>query len=217
MESDGHEDGRLERGRRTREAVLDSAVALASVHGLEGLTFGRLAEHLGMSKSGLFAHWKDKERLQLDAIGRARRQWTARVMEPALRTPPGLRRVLALHDARLAFYADGTLSGGCFFLAAQTEFDDRPGAVRARLAESLRDWLAFVRSLLEEAVALGELPDHLDTGQLAYEIDALGESAVVHARLVGPEVTYPRARRAVLDRLRALATDPAALPEDPPC
>ncbi|MFC9977479.1 TetR/AcrR family transcriptional regulator [Spirillospora sp. NPDC127200] len=207
-------DGRLVRGRRTREAVLEAAVALASVHGLEGLTFGRLADHLGTSKSGLFAHWKDKEHLQLDAIGWARRQWTGQVMEPALRTPPGLRRVFALHEARLAFYAGGALPGGCFFLAAQTEFDDRPGAVRARLVESLHDWLAFIRSLIDEAVALGELPGGLDGEQLAYEIDALGESAVVHSRMVGRETTYTRARRAVLERLRGLATDPAVLPED---
>ncbi|MGI5170795.1 TetR/AcrR family transcriptional regulator [Spirillospora sp. CA-253888] len=212
--NDERGDGRLLRGRRTREAVLEAAVALASVHGLEGLTFGRLAEHLGTSKSGLFAHWKDKENLQLDAIGWARRQWTAQVMEPALRTPPGLRRVFALHEARLAFYASGALPGGCFFLAAQTEFDDRPGAVRARLVESLNDWLAFIRSLIDEAVALGELPGDLDGGQLAYEIDALGESAVVHSRLVGHESTHTRARRAVLERLRGLATDPAVLPED---
>ncbi|WP_043619178.1 TetR/AcrR family transcriptional regulator [Nonomuraea candida] len=213
MDDEKRGDGRLLRGRRTREAVLESAVALASVHGLDGLTFARLAEHLGVSKSGLFAHWKDKERLQLDAVGWARRQWTEHVMGPALRAPAGVRRVFALHEARLAFYAGGALPGGCFFLAAQTEFDDRPGAVRARLAESLHDWLGFVRSLLDEAVTLGELPAGLDTGQLAYEIDALGESTVVHARLVGHDLTYARARRAVLERLRGLATDPAVLPE----
>ncbi|MFC5746081.1 TetR/AcrR family transcriptional regulator [Actinomadura rugatobispora] len=214
MEDEGRGDGRLLRGRRTREAVLDAAVALASVHGMEGLSFGRLAQHLGVSKSGLFAHWKEKEHLQLDTIDWARRQWTDRVVAPALRTPPGLRRVFALHEARLAFYADGALPGGCFFLAAQTEFDDRPGAVHTRLAESIHDWLAFIRSLLDEAIALGELPGHLDTGQLAYEIDALGESAVIHSRLVGREITFTRARRAVLERLRGHATDPDALPED---
>ncbi|NRN69290.1 HTH-type transcriptional repressor ComR [Kibdelosporangium sp. 4NS15] len=194
--------------------MLDAAVALASVHGLEGLSFGQLAEHLGTSKSGLFAHWKDKERLQLDTIDWARRQWTDCVMAPALRTPPGVRRVFALHEARLAFYADGMLPGGCFFLAAQTEFDDRPGTVHARTAASLHDWLEFIRSLIDEAVALGELPDHIDTAQLAYEIDALGESTVIHSRLVDRDATFTRARRAVLDRLRALTTDPALLPKD---
>lgn len=207
-------DARLERGRRTRETVLDAAVALASVYGLEGLTFGRLAEHLGTSKSGLFAHWKDKEHLQLDAIDRARAQWTDRVMAPALRAPAGVRRVLALHEARMAFYAEGVLPGGCFFLAAQTDFDDRPGVVREKTAQSLHDWLGFVRSVVEEAIALGELPGGTDAGQLAYEIDALGESAVIHSRFVGPDTTFPRARRAVLDRLRALAVHPDLLPEE---
>ncbi len=211
--SEGRPDGRRVRGRRTREAVLDAAVALASVHGLHGLSFGLLAEHLGTSKSGLFAHWKDKEQLQLDTIDRAREQWTREVMAPASLVPPGVRRVFALHEARLRFYADDVLPGGCFFLAAQTEFDDRPGAVRAKTAESLEVWLRFIRSVIEEAISLGELADRVDAGQLAYEIDALGESAVIHSRLSDREAAFAHARRAVLDRLRACATDPAVLPE----
>jgi AcrR family transcriptional regulator len=207
-------DGRLERGRRTRETVLREAVALASVHGLDGLTFGLVAERLEMSKSGLFAHWRNKEQLQLDAIEWAREQWAAEVAAPALRRPAGLRRLFALHEARLAFYAGRVLPGGCFFLAAQTDFDDRPGAVHARVAETAADWLGFIRSLIEEAVARGELADRVDPAQLAYEIDALGEATVVHSRLIGSENAFRYARRAVLDRLRGLAPDPAILPED---
>jgi AcrR family transcriptional regulator len=206
-------DGRLVRGQRTRDAVLDAAVSLASVHGLQGLSFGRLAEYLGVSKSGLFTHWRDKEHLQLDTIEWARSQWSTHVIAPALSTPAGLRRVLALHEARLAFYSEGALPGGCFFLAAQTEFDDRPGPVHVKLAESINAWLDFIRSLVDEAIELDELHLDVDAGQLAYEIDALGESAVVQSRLVGREITYARARRAVLERLRAHATDPAILPE----
>lgn len=82
------------------------------------------------------------------------------------------------------------LPGGCFFLAAQTESDDRPGAVRTRAAEAIGEWLGFIRSLIEEAVALGELTADADPGLLAYEIDALGESTVVRSRLVGREVTF---------------------------
>ncbi|MEV6908430.1 TetR/AcrR family transcriptional regulator [Amycolatopsis sp. NPDC051071] len=206
-------DGRRMRGQRTREAVLDAAVALASVHGLHGLSFGLLAEHLGTSKSGLFAHWKDKEQLQLDTIDRAREQWTREVMAPASHAPAGVRRVFALHEARLRFYADGVLPGGCFFLAAQTEFDDRPGPVRTKTAESLEVWLRFIRSLIAEAISLGELADQVGAGQLAYEIDALGESAVIHSRLSDRETAFTYARHAVLDRLRARATDPTLLPE----
>ncbi|WP_113704050.1 TetR/AcrR family transcriptional regulator [Nonomuraea lactucae] len=208
-------DGRRVRGERSREAILGRAVALASVHGLEGLTLGTLAAAAGVSKSGFFAHWRDKQQLQLDAIEWACRQWVERIVTPGLREPPGVRRVVALHEARLTFYADRVLPGGCFFFVAQIEFDDRPGPVRDRIAEITSDWLAFLERTVAEAVTLGELSPATDAAQLAYEIDALGEAAVVQSRLHDHDLVYTRARRAVLQRLRALATDPALLPEDP--
>ncbi|MGW0810468.1 TetR/AcrR family transcriptional regulator [Nonomuraea sp. NPDC002799] len=212
--TDTKEDGRRERGRRSREAILQQAVALASVQGLDGLTLGRLATAAGMSKSGFFAHWRDKEELQLDAIDWARRQWVDEIVTPALRTPPGVRRVMTLHEARLRFYATGVLPGGCFFFVAQVEFDDRPGPVRERIAKALTDWLGLIERLVAEAVTLGELRPETDPAQLAYEIDALGEAAITQARLLGDDAPYDRGRRAVHERLRALTTDPALLPED---
>ncbi|MFD2355599.1 TetR/AcrR family transcriptional regulator [Nonomuraea ferruginea] len=207
-------DGRRLRGQRSREAILDQAVSLASVEGLDGLSLGRLATTLGISKSGFFAHWRDKEQLQLDAVDWAARQWTEQIISPALRAPAGVRRLFALHELRLRFYADRVLPGGCFFLAAQTEFDDRPGEVRERVSQALRDWLAFIRRLVAEAISLGELRPDVDPGQLAYEIEALGELAVTHTRLLGDHRAVEHARRAVLQRLRALCPDPALLPED---
>ncbi|NUR92418.1 MAG: TetR/AcrR family transcriptional regulator [Nonomuraea sp.] len=202
------EDGRRARGQRSREAILGQAVSLASVHGLEGLTLGRLAEAAGVSKSGFFAHWRDKEQLQLDTIEWAVRQWTREIVRPALDVPPGVGRVLALHEARLGFYERGVLPGGCFFFAAQVEFDDRPGPVRDRVAGAAADWLAFVERVVREAVELGELPSETDPAQLAYEIDALGEAVVVHTRLLGRgEAAYERARRAVRDRLTPKETE----------
>src|SRR5918992_750157 len=128
------QDGRRLRGMRSREAILQQAVGLASVEGLDGLSLGRLAAAAGVSKSGFFAHWRDKEQLQLDAVEWASRQWIEQVVEPALRAPEGVRRLFALHEARLRFYGDRVLPGGCFFFAVQAEFDDRPGAVRDRVA-----------------------------------------------------------------------------------
>ncbi|MGW5687463.1 TetR/AcrR family transcriptional regulator [Nonomuraea sp. NPDC003754] len=205
-------DGRKVRGQRSREAILGSAVALASVDGLDGLTLGRLAGVAGVSKSGLFAHWRDKEQLQLDAVEWARRQWIEHVVTPALAVPPGLRRVLALHEARLAFYEEGLLPGGCFFFAAQVEFDDRPGPVKDRVAEAMNDWLGFLERAIQDAVDRGEL--RADPAQLAYEIEALGEAVVIHSRLRDRPRAFAHARRAVLDRLRALSPDPTLLPED---
>jgi len=205
-------DGRLARGLRTRAAVLDKAVALATADGLDGLSLGQLADALGVSKSGLFAHWRNKEELQLATVGRAREQWLEQVIGPALTVPRGLRRLWALHERRMAFYADDVLPGGCFFANAEFEFNARPGTVRDRLAEVFAEWMALIERLAREAVEAGELTA-VDTHQLAFEIESLGIAAVMQARLIPPDGVYRHARAAVLDRLRALATDPTLLPE----
>ncbi|WP_067134162.1 TetR/AcrR family transcriptional regulator [Microtetraspora malaysiensis] len=208
------QDGRRLRGLRSREAILERAVALASVEGLDGLSLGRLAAATGTSKSGFFAHWRDKEQLQLDALDWATRQWADQVVAPAMAAPAGVRRLFALHEARLRFYGDGVLPGGCFFFTVQAEFDDRPGLVRDRVARALREWQEFIRRQVAQAVAQGELAESVDAAQLAYEIDALGEMVVVHSRLHDGPVALVHARRAVLQRLRALCPDPTLLPED---
>ncbi|GIH72492.1 TetR/AcrR family transcriptional regulator [Sphaerimonospora thailandensis] len=208
------QDGRRLRGLRSRETILGQAVSLASVEGLDGLSLGRLAAAIGISKSGFFAHWRDKEELQLDAVDWAARQWREHIVAPALRAPAGVRRLFALHEARLRFYAEHVLPGGCFFRAVQAEFDDRPGEVRDRIVRALRDWEAFIRGLVEEAIALGELAPGVDPAQLAFEIEALGEMAVTHSRLLDERLAFAHARRAVLQRLRGLCPDPSLLPED---
>ncbi|MEV4710370.1 TetR/AcrR family transcriptional regulator [Micromonospora sp. NPDC049374] len=208
-------DGRLARGQRTRTAVLDAAVSLASANGLDGLSLGHLAESLGVSKSGLFAHWRSKEELQLSTIDRAVAQWQEQIIGPALRTPRGVRRIHALHEARIDFYAGRVLPGGCFFATTEFEFNARPGAVRDRLAEVFAAWTSFLERLVTEAVELGELPAGTDVALLAYEIDAYGIAAAMRSRLLDPEVTYRHARLGVLGRLRALCPDPALLPEGP--
>ncbi|UBU17911.1 TetR/AcrR family transcriptional regulator [Nonomuraea gerenzanensis] len=207
-------DGRRLRGMRSREAILEQAVGLASVEGLDGLSLGRLATATGLSKSGFFAHWAGKEQLQLDAVGWATRQWTEHVVAPALRAPAGVRRLFALHEARLKFYSDGVLPGGCFFFTVQAEFDDRPGPVRDRVAQAAAEWQAFIQRQVTEAITLGELAEGTDPAQLAYEIDALGEMVIIHSRLHDGAHSLTHARRAVLQRLRALCPDPTLLPED---
>lgn len=207
-------DGRRAKGRRSRELVLERAVELASAQGLDGLSLGELAAALGISKSGLFAHWREKQALQLDTVEWARRQWIEHIVAPALQEPRGVRRVFALHEARLRFYSEGVLPGGCFFLAAQAEFDDRPGPVRSRVAEAMREWEALLRRLVQEAVELGELSADTDPAQLAYEIDALGGMVVTRSRLLREQDSTGRARRAVLHRLRALSPRPSLLPEE---
>ncbi|MBO4140105.1 TetR/AcrR family transcriptional regulator [Micromonospora tulbaghiae] len=206
-------DGRVARGDRTRTAVLDTAVALATEVGLHGLSLAQLADRLEVSKSGLFAHWRSKEALQLATVDRAVAQWQERILAPALHAPPGVRRLRALHEARIDFYAARVLPGGCFFANTEFEYNARPGPVRDRLAEAFGRWTAILERLVQEAVDLGELPADLDVPLLAYEIDALGISAAMRSRLLDPDATYRHARQGLLNRLRALCPDPTLLPE----
>ncbi|MEV0157639.1 TetR/AcrR family transcriptional regulator [Micromonospora sp. NPDC050686] len=206
-------DGRLARGERTRTVVLDAAVALATEAGLHGLSLGQLADTLGVSKSGLFAHWRSKEALQLATVDRAVEQWQEWIIEPALHAPRGVRRIRALHEARIDFYAARVLPGGCFFANTEFEFNARPGPVRDRLVDAYGRWTLFLERLVHEAVALGELPADLDVPQLAYEIDALGISAVMRSRMLDPDTAYRQARQGLLNRLRALCPEPTLLTE----
>ena len=204
-------DGRLARGERTRTAVLDRALLLATSEGLDGLSLGQLAETLGISKAGLFAHWRSKESLQLAVIEHARAQWTDEVIKPALRAPRGVRRLWAVHDRRLAFYEGEVLPGRCFFSNANFEFNARPGVIRDRLAVQLGDWMAFLTGLAADAVSAGDLRPGLDPAALAYEVESLGVCAVMQAPMLGP-VAFTHARNALRGHLRALATDPLELP-----
>jgi AcrR family transcriptional regulator len=207
-------DGRRVRGERTRAAILDAAVATASVSGLDGMSLSQLAARLGLSKSGLFAHWPDKESLQLAVVDRARQQWVERIVEPALRQPKGLAQVWALHEGRMAFYADQVLPGGCFFAAVGPEFDDKPGVVRDRVAEAMRTWHELLVTLLTKAVRLGQLHAGTDVEMLAFEIQSCDDGVIRHGRLLGSSRAIQFSRGAVLARLRSLATDPDLLPEE---
>jgi AcrR family transcriptional regulator len=206
-------DGRLVRGERTRVAILDAAVMLATEVGLSGLSLSQLADRLGASKSGLFAHWRSKEELQLATIDRAREQWIERVVGPALRAPRGVRRLWALHEQQIHFYESRALPGDCFFTHTKFEYAQRPGPVRDRLVEVVSEWVSLFERLAAEAVALGELAPSVDPAQLAFEIDAIGVGAVHQSRLLDRASAHRRSRAAVLGRLRALCPNPALLPE----
>jgi AcrR family transcriptional regulator len=207
------QDGRLLRGERTRTAVLDQALLLTTVAGLGGLSLSQVADALGVSKSGLFAHWRSKEALQLAVIDHARAQWTDRIIRPALTAPRGVRRLWAVHEARIAFYEAEVLPGGCFFANANFEYNARPGVIRDRLAVELTGWMTLLTRLAADAVELGELRRDADPAAIAYETESLGVCAVMQAPVLGRATTFRHARRALLDHLRALAPDPSILPE----
>ena len=156
-------DGRRERGRRTRESILATAVDIASVEGLGGLTIGRLATELDMSKSGLFAHFGSKEDLQLATIAAAREIFIAEVVDPALAAEPGLPRLAALIEAKLDYLRRGVFAGGCFFDAVRSEYDSRrPGPVRDAILDEFGSWSKLVADMVRAAQRAGHLDPSAD-------------------------------------------------------
>jgi AcrR family transcriptional regulator len=208
-------DGRVLRGERTRRVILDRAMDIASVDGLDGLSIGRLAGDLGVSKSGVITHFGSKEELQLATIRSAVDVFAEDVVRPALRAPAGLGRLWKLCELWLD-YERGAFPGGCFFHNVAAEFDARPGRVRDAIAQTQRDLRDLFEGLIAKAVDLGQLRADVDAGQLAFELKALGGSANGDAVLYDEPAAYDRARTAMLDRLRAVATDPSLLPASHP-
>jgi AcrR family transcriptional regulator len=181
------------KGQRTRAAILDRAVDLASVEGLEGLTIGRLASDLQMSKSGLFRHFGSKQDLQLATVGAARDRFVAMVLEPASHAPDGGPRLRAMAEHYLDYLY--SFPGGCFWGATASEFDDRPGPVRDAIAASLDAWMA---ELVRQATAAGIA----DPDRYAFELYAVVMAANARWRLSGDRGTFDLAR-AALARLEA--------------
>ncbi|GAA4393098.1 TetR/AcrR family transcriptional regulator [Actinomadura verrucosospora] len=198
-------DGRLLKGEQTRGAILGRAADIASAEGLEGLSIGRLATELRISKSGVFTHFGSKEELQLATIRKAAEVFRLHVIEPALAVPEGIGRVRALLDAWQRYQRDPVFPGGCFFHSAMAEFDARPGRVRDAIAVSQRDWRAFLERCLREARDLGEIDAATDVSQLAFELDALCRAGGAQALLHDDASLYERASRAMSARLAAVA------------
>ena len=198
--------GRKAQGERTRKAILESAVHIASAEGLEGLTIGRLALELSMSKSGLFAHFGSKEELQVATVEAARAIFIREVIKPAFEATQGLLRLWKLCDIWLAYVQSGVFRGGCFFAAVAAEFDSRPGPVRDRIAEIMKEWLAALRDAIIEAQEAGHLNKEIDATQLAFEFNSLELGANWAFQLYGDPGAFKRAREAILERLNRYAT-----------
>ena len=192
------------KGERTRQSILEHAVNIASLEGLEGLTIGRLADELKMSKSGLFAHFGSKEELQLATIESARERFIESVFRPALKAERGYPRLMAICRGWLAYVKKGVFPGGCFFAAASFEFDGRPGPLRDAIATVMDAWIDSI----EKAVAMAQEEGHLDRdiepAQLAFEINALFFGANFSYQLRGDRKALERAMEAIEARLESL-------------
>ena len=201
-------DGRKVRGDRTRRAILGAAVNVASVEGLEGLSIGRLATELEMSKSGLFAHFGSKEELQISTVRAAAAIFTHRVIVPAEQQfEPGIRRLQGMLDNWLDYMEQGIFAGGCFFAAATVEMDGRPGAVRDSVAEQMVRWASALADYARAAIDRGELLPETDPEQLAFELDALGTAVNSGWQLHENDRVFERGHRAIRRRLEADATE----------
>ncbi|HWN09279.1 MAG TPA: TetR/AcrR family transcriptional regulator [Pyrinomonadaceae bacterium] len=194
------------KGGRTRQNILEVAVDIASAEGLEGLTIGRLATQLAMSKSGLFAHFGSKEDLQLATIDTARSRFISDVIRPAFEAEIGMARLWKLCERWLGHVQGGVCSGGCFFAAAASEFDSRPGQVRDRIAEIMNEWLGMLRKAIIESQQAGQISTDVDPIQLAFEFNSFELGANWAFQLYGDQQAFGRAREAILERLRRHAT-----------
>jgi AcrR family transcriptional regulator len=159
-------------GIRSREAILQQAAKLVTVEGIEGLSIGRLADSVGISKSGLFAHFKSKEELQLATIETADAIFRVEVLEPSLEAPPGIARVRALCDAFLAHLERGVFPGGCFFASVAAEIDTHPGPVRDRAMATVTEWFETLVAAVAGAQAEGTIDPGEDATQVAFELDS---------------------------------------------
>jgi AcrR family transcriptional regulator len=188
-------------GERSRQAILKGATELATLDGLEGLSIGHLAAHIGMSKSGLYAHFGSKEELQLATIDEAQAIFEREVTRPTLQQPVGVARVLAFCDAYLSYLDRGVFPGGCFFAAASAELSTHEGRVKEKLRAFMAEGMDALAEMIREAQARAEVDSGADAAQLAFEIDALLHAANAGFMLHGSDEPLERARRGIRERL----------------
>jgi AcrR family transcriptional regulator len=193
-------------GIRTRRAILEEAARLATLDGLEGLSLSRLADEVGMSKSGLFAHFGSKEELQLATVETATEIFDELVVAPATAAANGRERLELLLEGFLRHVEDAVFPGGCFFAAAAAELATRSGPVRDLALRVVADWGAAIEQAIREAQSDGLLDPRVDPGQLGFELDAYLLLANAEFVARGSSEPIDRARRAIADRLHAVST-----------
>jgi AcrR family transcriptional regulator len=203
-------DRRRLRGQKTRQAILLHAARVGSAEGLEAVSLQRLASDLGISKSGLFAHFGSKEELHMATIDAAAQIFADEVLRPALAVPRGLGRVWALCNTWISYLERGVFPGGCFFWAVAEEFDSRrPGPVRDSVLQKKAYWSYSLERAVREAQQAGEIKPDVDPEQLAWELDSLLGGANSGFKSGEGLRALERGRRAIRERLLHAATETA--------
>jgi AcrR family transcriptional regulator len=190
----------MKKGNATRDTIIDEALAQAVIVGLEGLTVGTLASRLELSKSGLFAHFKSREALQLAVLQAAIDRFALRVVVPAFSDAEGRYRLRRLFLRHLDWISEGDGAGGCLFVTAAQEFDDRPGAVRDLLVRSQKEWRNVICKVVEDATKNGEFRKDTDSEQLAFELAGIALSYQLSLKLLQDQRARKLAERS-FDRL----------------
>jgi AcrR family transcriptional regulator len=188
-------------GERTRASILRAAVSLATVEGLEGLSIGHLAAAIGMSKSGLYAHFGSKQELQLATVEEAERIFDGKVVQPALAARPGRAQLAAACEAYFSYLQRRVFPGGCFFAVTALEMGTRPGPVRDRVAAIQSGFTALLRSFAATALEQHELPASEDPDRLAFELHAILLAADTKFVLLDDPAVLDLARQVVHQRL----------------
>ena len=157
------------KGLATKAAILQAALEIASKSGLEGITIGHLADSVGMSKSGVFAHFGSREELQIAVIRKYYEYFSEIVFIPALAKTKGLPRLRQMIDAWLKISV-GANTSSCFFIAGAAEFDDRPGIVRDELVRSVEDWRSALLRAIKESIAAGDLKKSVAPQEMLFHL-----------------------------------------------
>lgn len=185
----------MSKGEETRSHVLREALALASEVGLEGVSIGKLADRVGLSKSGLFAHFDSKESLQVQILAEAIARFADMVVAPAIKKPRGEPRVRALFENWLKWAVADFMPGGCIFIAAAVELDDKPGPARDLLVGSQKDWLEVLAEAARIAIREGHFRSNLDVGQFAHEAYSIAYGHHFVSRLLREPKALQRTRK----------------------
>ena len=186
---------------RTRDTILRAAASLATVDGLDRLSIGRLAAVLGMSKSGLHAHFGSTQELQLATAAEAARVFDTEVVQPALAAPAGLGQLTAVCEAFFAHLERHTFPGGCFMASAALEVGTRPGPVRDLVAAFQAQFGALIRGFAATALARNELAAGEDPDRLAFELNGIMLATDTNFVAHGDPAVLGLARQIVRQRL----------------
>ncbi|TXI87167.1 MAG: TetR/AcrR family transcriptional regulator [Cupriavidus sp.] len=195
----------------TRARVIEEGLNTLSEGGLTSVTIGRLAEATGLSKSGLFAHFKSREALEVALLEEAARLADKHVVEPAMRNPEGLPRLMALVGLWFGWSARAGLRGGCPIAAALFELDDAPGMVRDAVAALDAKWRTLLRDHVQQAVDLGHLHAQTDRDQLVWELGGIYLAHHSSMRFHRDPQADQRAQFALVALLQRCGADPAHL------